>query len=55
MDDDRFWSDVAILTEVARIDPVFAIELDAAGTDERVDQLVADARKIIEDATQEGY
>jgi len=55
MDDDRFWSDVAILTEAARINPAFAIELDAAGTDERVDQLVDDARKIIEDATQEGY
>jgi hypothetical protein len=55
MDDDRFFSDVAILTEAARINPAFAIELDQAGTDERVDQLVEDARKIIEDATQEGY
>lgn len=50
-DDDRFYGDVAILVEAARLNPLFAAKVEEAGTDERIDELVVEGRQIIDDAT----
>jgi hypothetical protein len=50
--DDRFFGDVALLTEASRLRPAFAAEVLEASTDEQVDKLVEEARKIVLDASE---
>jgi hypothetical protein len=55
MDSDRFYGDVAILTEASRINGAFAAKVEAASTDEQVDALVVEGRALVEEAAREGY
>lgn len=51
MDDDRFFGDVAVLTEASRLNPAFAAKVEEASTDEQVDALVEEARRIVTEAS----
>lgn len=55
MDDDRFFGDMAILTEASRINPVFAAKVEEAGTDEQVDRLVEEGRRIIDEESDQAF
>ncbi len=55
MDDDRFYGDVAILVEAGRISPAFAAKVEAASTDERLDQLVEEGRQIVDDESDQAF
>jgi hypothetical protein len=48
MNADEFYQHVAILAEASRLNPVFAREVLEASTDERIDVLVEEGKKIIE-------
>ena len=51
MDDDRFFGDVALLTEAGRLSPIFAAKVEEATNDEQVDELVEEARRIVTEAS----
>lgn len=53
--DPRFDEQVRLLSEAGRIDHKFAERVWAATSDDQIDDLVEDARKLIEDAAQEAY
>jgi hypothetical protein len=55
MDDERFFNDVAILNEAGRLDPIFANQVLEAATDERIDELVEQGRKIIDEHSDQAW
>jgi hypothetical protein len=55
MTDDKFYEDVALLVEAARIRPRFAALVEAATTDEEVDALVQEARAIVDEDSEQAW
>lgn len=53
--DPSFFDSVAILAEASRLDPKFERNVLEASTDERIDQLVTQARGIIDDHADQAW
>jgi hypothetical protein len=55
MGDERFFTEVALLVEAARLEPSFARKVEEASTDERIDELVEQARAIVDKAATQAW